>query len=401
MKEPAVAKLLNYLFNQVFLIRIDCSSRHFAIKLFQVLNDRGLDLTSADLIKSYLMSKLEEDKHNQFSLCWNAIETLQSDLEEDKLDDLFTYYLFYETETNPKKSLSEELEIVFNKKLSAGIDSNKIINDFKKFVETYKNDVYSVTDPISNSLWYIKWNSYFKSILMTALHSKYREFEKLKFELRRFYYLNWISGATLTNIKQTSFNLIAWIKANISIQEIRTRLNTKMKKDGVFEEVLKNISSEKVYGQVWLKPLLLTIEYSEWESDTCPFYELKQRNIQIEHVLPQKYYVNNDWKHFNEKLAGTYLNSFGNLTLLSASKNPEAGKESFSVKVPVYEGQGRQHAKKEGVTSFLITQKIVNDFHSNRYNKKWNEQAIKDRYNWYCQTIEKLFDIDTTSILKK
>ena len=33
-------------------------NREFAIKLFQVLNDRGMDLTSADLIKSYLLEKI-------------------------------------------------------------------------------------------------------------------------------------------------------------------------------------------------------------------------------------------------------------------------------------------------------------------------------------------------------
>ncbi|GAP71185.1 protein of unknown function DUF262 [Bacteroidales bacterium 6E] len=51
-------ELINYLFNQVKIIRIDCKNREFAIKLFQVLNDRGMDLTAADLIKSFLLEKL-------------------------------------------------------------------------------------------------------------------------------------------------------------------------------------------------------------------------------------------------------------------------------------------------------------------------------------------------------
>ena len=59
--EDYVSKFINYLFNSVRLIRIDCTSKEFAIKLFQVLNDRGLDLTNADLIKSYLIQKLEEE----------------------------------------------------------------------------------------------------------------------------------------------------------------------------------------------------------------------------------------------------------------------------------------------------------------------------------------------------
>lgn len=46
---------INYLFNNVKIIRIDCQSVSFAIKLFQVLNDRGLDLSNSDLIKSFLI----------------------------------------------------------------------------------------------------------------------------------------------------------------------------------------------------------------------------------------------------------------------------------------------------------------------------------------------------------
>ena len=47
--------LIDFLFNDVKIIRIDCKNKEFAIKLFLVLNDRGMDLTAADLIKSHLI----------------------------------------------------------------------------------------------------------------------------------------------------------------------------------------------------------------------------------------------------------------------------------------------------------------------------------------------------------
>ena len=77
-------ELINYLFNQVKIIRIDCKNREFAIKLFQVLNDRGMDLTAADLIKSFLLEKLyskyKDDsdtskiKEEQFIADWREME---------------------------------------------------------------------------------------------------------------------------------------------------------------------------------------------------------------------------------------------------------------------------------------------------------------------------------------
>src|SRR5690606_13075740 len=56
--EKEAGSLINYIFNQIKIIRIDCTNVGFAIKLFQVLNARGLDLTNSDLIKSYLIGKL-------------------------------------------------------------------------------------------------------------------------------------------------------------------------------------------------------------------------------------------------------------------------------------------------------------------------------------------------------
>ena len=53
--EEQAGKFLNYIFNHVYIIRIDCSSLSTAVRIFQVLNARGLDLTDSDLIKSFFI----------------------------------------------------------------------------------------------------------------------------------------------------------------------------------------------------------------------------------------------------------------------------------------------------------------------------------------------------------
>ena len=52
---------------------------------------------------------------------------------------------------------------------------------------------------------------YWKAILLTVLIENYSKYEEFAKALRRYYYLNWIAGFTLTKIKQTSFNQIKWI----------------------------------------------------------------------------------------------------------------------------------------------------------------------------------------------
>ena len=61
---------IKYIFEQTTLIRVVCYDESFAIKLFTVLNDRGLDLASSDIIKAYLLQKLSEDKRSSFGNGW-------------------------------------------------------------------------------------------------------------------------------------------------------------------------------------------------------------------------------------------------------------------------------------------------------------------------------------------
>ena len=115
-------KFVNYIFNRVQLIRIDCSNRDFAIKIFQVLNDRGMDLTAPDLLKSYLIGNLntkykdEKDLLNnnekRFMADWQSMEESIKD-SDINLNDLFTMYEYYLLASNTKKSLTEELQDLF------------------------------------------------------------------------------------------------------------------------------------------------------------------------------------------------------------------------------------------------------------------------------------------------
>ena len=101
---------IEYIFNQTTMIKINCSNKFLAIKLFRALNDRGMDLTQSDLIKSFLLEKLEASKHRQFDTDWDKIENKMKDNTEATMENLLSYYEYYLLASNPKKSLSEEIE---------------------------------------------------------------------------------------------------------------------------------------------------------------------------------------------------------------------------------------------------------------------------------------------------
>ena len=397
-------ELINFLFNQVKIIRIDCKNREFAIKLFQVLNDRGMDLTAADLIKSFLLERLysqyKDDadssklKEEQFIADWREMEqTIKSC--DINLNDLFIIYEYYVLGQNPKKSLYDELQDAFEL-----LDPNEVIADIKKFANTYYTSIYESRNSIIYSFWYIRWNMYWKSILLSALHSDYKEFDALTKELRRFYYLYWIAGKTLSQIKQTSFNLIKWIKENKPMAEIRKELNDKVEKDNIVSMVLYSLTSEQIASEVWCKPLLLMLEYNSTDDSKSAFIDL-DHNLHLEHILPIKYEKFVDWNHISKDVAAKWLNSAGNITLLSGAKNIEASNNPFSMKIDVYRGKGKYDHKDEKITAFLITQQIVNDYNVKTYNQKWNLDAMVDRWKWFFKEIGQLFELDVKDAIEK
>jgi uncharacterized protein with ParB-like and HNH nuclease domain len=395
--ETATGRLINYIFNQVKIIRIDCQSVSFAIKLFQVLNDRGLDLSNSDLIKSFLIGRihkiydadpeLKKAKEDQFMDDWKSCETIAIDTEEN-MNNLFVMFEYFLLAKNPEKSLYDELVRLFE-----NLEPNDIIVKFKKFISNYKDKVYNTKDPIMYSLFYLRWGMYWRSIVLTALYNDYEDYDKFLKVFRRYYYINWIAGNTLTKIKQTSFNIIGWLNESKSVGFIEEQLEKLLIPDTLLRAV-NNLNFD-IYFEQWCKPLLFMIEYNQ--IDNPPFYSMGDRNIQTEHILPRAYEKNEDWSYAKDiNGIDEWIHTGANLTLLSGSKNLDARNYKFDTKIKSYDGSGFEDAKDTKVSSFIITQKLVNDYNASKYNKEWSVEAINNRWMWFCNQVESILEIDLT-----
>jgi len=399
--EEKAGPFVTYLFNQVKLIRIDCQDREFAIRLFQVLNDRGMDLTAADLVKSFLIERLqklnESDadasrlKEDNFIADWRAMEQTVNSV-DITLNDLFTFYEYYMLGQNPKRSLYDEMQ-----DLLEGKDPNEVVRDLKKFADSYASVIFHSTDKNVLCLWYVRWAMHWKSILLTALHEEHPDFDVIAKALCRFYYLYWIAGRTLTAVKQTSFNIIKWIKEKKSGVDIARDLEAKLDVDKIFPVALEALTSEYAAKEFWCKPLLIMLEYNSTDSKQ-PAYIDMNRDLHLEHILPDKWRKFPEWKHITEDVANKWLNSAGNLTLLSGTKNIEASNNPFDVKMNVYRGKGKYEDKDEKITEFQITQRIVTDFEKSTYRGQWTEQAMKDRWDWFFTEVGDALALDTTAV---
>lgn len=361
----SVQGFLDYVLENVVLITITCANVTSAIKLFQVINTRGLDLSNADLVKSYLFAQLNDDlEKEKFRLTWTQVDELVGQMQDETMEDLFTYYEYYLLSRVPKRSLYEEIEAQLK-----GVDANKAVYDFKKFVECYKS-VYDMQSKTVYSLWYLPNQVFWKSILSTATMAGYANFQELVTLLRSLYYTYWIAGFTSAKVRQLSFDLIGAVKEQKPVQELKALVLAKFKEDGTADLVRKNLLGN-AYDSKWLKPTLLSIEYEQTDAAKLAFVELV-RNLQIDHILPQAWQNDTSWNSvWNNADAAEWLNRPGNLALLSGRKNIAASCDSFEKKKRIYSGKGI-----DGKTAFLTSQPISDE-------PVWTVTEVRKRQDWF------------------
>ena len=86
---------IKFLLEQVYMLPIELveenkdKARNKALMIFERINNRGLNLSDADIFKSYLYSKA--DNKNNFAKYWSDIKNQAEDLGY-KIDDIFRFY---------------------------------------------------------------------------------------------------------------------------------------------------------------------------------------------------------------------------------------------------------------------------------------------------------------------
>jgi len=142
-----------------------------------------------------------------------------------------------------------------------------------------------------------------------------------------------------------------------------------MAEDNVLGRMKESLEGE-VYGHSWLKPILALVEYEQTDDSKIVFIDL-DRNIHVDHILPQEWQKIPDWRKLWPKAkAEQWLDRLGNLTLLLGRKNVKASNKPFDEKKSIYRGKGL-----DGTTAFLTTQRVIN-------KRTWKEKQVTERQDW-------------------
>ncbi|RKV14658.1 DUF262 domain-containing protein [Helicobacter pylori] len=394
---------IEWLYSNVKFITIICPSIDKALRIFSILNARGLPLNATDIFKGELLKELakEEDQKKLVSR-WNALSQKCSD-NDLTMETLFSWYLTYLDPVTSKEKMEKRLVTWFK-------NLNKTPLEYFKGVEDFYNaycEILEMQDRHAHLLSY-KDDDYLCVMLCASL-LRYREseIEALKELLVKFYYQDWVAGQTKTTRSQTCCNIIIALKEKKSVRDIASIVVKKYLDDkNITQRFKENLQDNNLYTKFyfagksvkknsWLKPVLILVEYFV-SDDPKPKRIQMDKNLHVEHILPQQPGSSSQWvKDFSEEERGLYTHSLANLTLLGGTKNAQASNLDFKEKKEIYMGNavklGKDKRGREKPFKVMTCYKMTIDI-AHKYTE-WTPKSLEKRKEELIQIIESVLTL--------
>lgn len=118
------------------ILPIECSERDKALRIFNTLNNRGISLSTADILKGIIYASKKEDEKSLFAKEWQNLESLLQDSNYLKKEDVGFLFEQYE---HIIRALHEELDTVIPTVLDFWTKKDKL-NSKKKNVNFAANE---------------------------------------------------------------------------------------------------------------------------------------------------------------------------------------------------------------------------------------------------------------------
>ncbi len=383
---------IKWLYLKVKFITIICPDTDNALRIFNVLNARGLALNATDIFKGRLLKELTEEKEQE------ELATRWENLRQKCLDNgfametLFSHYLEYFYAKTSKEKMNKRLDTQFDE---LQISPLEYLDGVEDFYNAYVK-VLEMPDRYAHLLSY-KEDNYWRAILCASLLHRYsdQEIEALKELLVKFYYQDWVAGQTKTTRSQTCCNIINALKEKKSVEDTASVVKKYFNEKNITQRFKENLQDSNLYKKFsgkknsWLKPILILVEY--FMSDDLRPKRIEENDFHIEHILPQKPNLSSQWaKDFDtEEKRELYTHSLANLTLLGGTKNAQASNLDFKDKKKIYMGEEITLGKEKPrvMTCYNTTKDIAH-----RYTE-WTPKSLEKRKEELIQIIESVLTL--------
>lgn len=359
----------DWLAEKVFFIEIVATTEQDAHKVFVTMNDRGLSLTSTEMLKGYLLSEIKDDtKREKLNNIWkDRVLTLKKD--DDKGDEIFIKAWlraqYAETIRETKAgAVNQDFDIIggsFHKwvrdereklGLSSTDDFELFIMKFSKFADVYKK-VRQAENTFAEETKYVYYNAQVNFTLQPQLLLApicYEDtwsviIEKMNLVAR---FIDLLITARVTNYKSVDYSTIKNYVFNVTKNIRRCSVNDlKVCLKAQYENLAYDPAAAlpelrlNSFTKKYIKNMLARItgyieEQTGVASNYCNYMNTQTKNpFEIEHIITDHY----EWftsEYADQEEFKRWRNNFGALLLLHKSINASLNDSKYDYKLTKY-----------------------------------------------------------------
>lgn len=339
---------LSYFLNKVLMIYVATEELQDAFQLFTVLNNRGVKLSSSDILKAENLKELSAADRTSWATRWEEMETYFGEDFDKFLSHIRTILVKKKQTTTLLKEFDEfvysnqEYDRTQKKYvprtpiLRRGRDTFELLYSYyHTYQEVFDTDHSVVTGDyeITNYLKLME-TGFGADYWIAPVLDYYRKYRRRGFvaflkALDRKLSADWITAATPTVRMENVNAILREIEASQdSTALLQSKTFTINKSD--FERVING----DIYGRSFAKYLLLKLDLI-YRGSSTPM--IPQAIASIEHILPRNPSADSQWvKDFSAAEREEWTNKLGNLVLISRRKNTSQGNRDYVEKKEKY-----------------------------------------------------------------
>lgn len=366
-KVPYLTQWAKFIENTAKVIILEVPDDLNAYVMFETLNDRGLEVSQADLVKNYLFGEAG-NRSKEAQQRWAQMVAILETVDTEDRDITLSYLRHLLSSLHGLKTREEVFSTI-----KTTVKGRGGAIDFLEVLADRSNDYIAILNPDHPN-----WNSYNPNIrssirtlnelravplrhimLASARYFSPRETEKT-FRLLiswavRFLITGGGRGGTLESAYAERSREITKGKLRTT-RELAEAMAITIPSDLEFKSqfAIAQVSKTKL-ARYFLRSLEL-----KCKGDPEPeFVSPEEAVINLEHILPAN--PGAGWPKLDPEILRTYYHRLGNMVLLQASKNAAIGNKPFKDKLPIYKD-----------SAYLLTREVAK-------NSKWGVDEINER----------------------
>ncbi|MBD2495104.1 DUF262 domain-containing protein [Nostoc sp. FACHB-280] len=381
LSQETILRLSQFIITRCFLVVVSTPDIDSAYRIFSVMNNRGMDLSHADILKAEIIGKIMTQQQENYSKKW---EDTEEKLGRDIFKSLFSHIRMIYSKSKPRESILKEF---FDKNFKAfplQYPQQFIDKILLPLADAFYDIQYQVYE---GSLWTDEINILFQWLQLIdnsdwippAIFYLSQNYNNPELLLRFFSDLDRLASCLMIQRANINDRIERYSKLlhvidnreDLYTPDSPLQLTSKEK-----ENILKILNGDLYLIKKIRSYVLLRLDSALAEGK--PAYTFS--NITVEHVLPQNPSADSEWLTLfpTQEDKEKYLHRLGNLVLLSSGKNSMAQNFDFETKKQKY------FTTKKGICNFALTTQVLME-------KEWTPEIIEKRQKVLIDKLKELW----------